>query len=119
MVPMRIYVAGQLSNKRGTDKRTTTKVVTDYIQNVHKLCQAASRLRRRGHYPYLPGLDLLLGLVVGDWEEDEYRELGMEFLEVCDAVLVISWSSGVDAEVRMARDLNIPVYVSEEEVPDE
>ena len=84
----------------------------DYIQNVHKMCKVAGQIRKMGHAPYVPALDLLLGVINGDWAEKEYRGLGMEFMEVCDAVLVISTSWGVEEELEEARKLCIPIYYS-------
>jgi len=106
---MRVYIAGALSSRENTN-RNPSRVVTDYIQNVSRMCQVASQVRHKGHYPYVPGLDFLLGVVVGNWEENDYRGMGMGFLEVCDAVLVISQSWGVSKEIALANELGIPVY---------
>ena len=76
------------------------------------MCKVAGQVRKMGHAPYVPALDLLLGVINGDWAEEEYRGLGMEFMEVCDAVLVISMSWGVEEELKEARKLCIPVYYS-------
>ena len=108
---MRVYIAGALSSKESTN-RNPSQVVTDYIANVSKMCKRASELRKRGYYPYVPGLDFLLGVIAGDWEENDYRGIGIAFLEVCDAVLVISDSWGVRKEVERAKELKIPVYYS-------
>lgn len=115
---MRIYIAGALSSKED-NSRTPSKVVTDYIQNVSAMCQWASLVRRKGHYPYVPGIDFLIGVVNGDWEEEDYRGIGMSFLEVCDAVLVISMSWGVQKEIDRAKELGIPIYYRLEDIPDE
>lgn len=112
---MKVYVAGALSSKEKSN-RTPTRVVVDYLQNVHKMCRVSGQLRKRGYAPYVPALDMLLGLTCGDWDEAEYRGLGMEFLEICDAVLVISDSWGVQKEVERAIELGIPVYRSLEEL---
>ena len=108
---MRIYIAGALSSKENI-KRNPSQVVIDYIANVSKMCKKASELRKRGYYPFVPGLDFLLGVVNGEWEENDYRGIGMAFLEVCDAVLVISDSWGVRREIEKAKELKIPVYYS-------
>ena len=114
---MRIYVAGALSSKEDTGRDPST-IVIDYIQNIHKMCKAASTIRRKGHSPYVPGLDFLLGAVAGDWKEDDYRGIGMEFLEVCDAIVVTSRSWGVEQELRVASELRLTVYNNLGEVPD-
>ena len=105
---MRVYIAGALSTKPNGSQCS----ITEYLTNVSKMCKRASEIKRRGYYPYVPALDLLLGIVDGDWKEGEYYPLGMAFLEVCDAVLVISDSWGVRKEVERAKELKIPVYYS-------
>jgi len=112
---MRIYIAGALSSKENSN-RNPSKIVTDYLQNVSAMCKAASIVRRMGWYPYVPGLDFVLGMVDGFWEEEDYRGIGMSFLEVCDAVLVISESYGVTKEIERAKELGIPVCYNIEEL---
>ncbi|MBU1307896.1 MAG: hypothetical protein KKF33_20520 [Alphaproteobacteria bacterium] len=114
---MRIYIAGALSSKEKTS-RSPSKVVTDYIQNVSAMCKAASIIKRKGHYPYVPGLDFLLGMIIGDWEEEDYRGMGMSFLEVCDAMVIISNSWGVQKELEKAKELGIIIYNDIGEVPE-
>ena len=105
----RIYVAGALSSKQSS-MRNPSKIVTDYIRNLNLMCKTASELRKQGYFPYVPGMDFMLGFVDGEWEEDDYRGIGYAFLEVCDAVLVISESWGVKREVAKAVQLGIPVF---------
>jgi len=112
---MRVYIAGALTSKENTD-RTPSQVVTDYIKNVGIMCMVAGRLIKKGYDPYVPGVDFLVGVVHGGIEEDEYRSTGMAFMEVCDAVLVISDSYGVRQEVERANKLHIPVFYNEKEL---
>ena len=112
---MRIYIAGALSSKEDRT-RDPSEVVVDYLSNVSKMCKAASEVRKMGHFPFVPALDLLLGVINGDWDEEDYRGVGMAFLEVCDAVLVISQSWGVAKEIERANELGIPVYYRMEDL---
>ena len=112
---MRVYIAGALSSKE-KNGRNPSEVVVDYLRNVHSMIAAASAVRHKGYFPYVPALDMLLGVGAGDWTEDDYRGIGLEFLEVCDAVLVISLSWGVLQELARAEALGIPVYRSLEEL---
>ena len=112
---MKVYIAGALTTNEHAE-RTHSQVVIDYIQNVHRMCEVASKVRKMGHAPYVPALDLLLGLVNGDWKEEDYRETNMEFLDVCDAVLVISYSRGVKKEIDYAKQQCIPIYYSLEQL---
>ena len=113
---MRIYIAGALSSKE-IDKRNPSRIVTDYISNIHNMCQKASIVKRKGHYPFVPALDFLLGVVCGDWEEEEYRSTGMSFLEVCDAILITSMSWGVKEEIKRAKELGKHIYYDLEDIP--
>jgi hypothetical protein len=113
---VRVYIAGALSSKEKQD-RTPSQVVVDYLLNVSAMCKVASKVRKAGYYPYVPALDLLLGVVNGDWTEEDYRDTGMNFLEVCGAVLVISDSWGVRKEVERAKELGIRVYYQLEDLP--
>ncbi len=113
---MRVYIAGPLSSKEKTD-RNPSKVVTDYLSNIHNMVMAASEVRRMGHSPYVPALDFVLGIIAGDWTENDYRGISDEFLTVCEAVLVIGRSWGVDREIELAAKLGIPVYYTLNEIP--
>lgn len=115
---MRIYIAGPLSSKEVRD-RNPSKVVTDYLSNIHRMVKAASAVRRKGHSPYVPALDFVLGIIAGDWTEDDYRGISDEFLKVCNAVLVIGISWGVEREIMIARELSIPIYFDIEDIPDD
>jgi len=113
---MRIYIAGALSSKekRGRDPST---IVVDYLQNVHKMVKAAAEVRKKGHFPYVPGLDFVPGIVSGNFTESDYRGMGMEFLKVCDAILVISDSWGVQKELKVAKELGLSVFRSINDIP--
>ena len=115
---MRIAVLGALSSKEDTE-RTSSKVVVDYIKNVHRMCEIASTLRKKGWHPFVPALDLLLGIVGGNWDEEDYRGLTTAFIPVCDAVLVISDSWGTQKDIETAKFHGVKVYYSLEEVPNE
>ena len=104
----RVYIAGKLSDS-GNTERSPSKVVCSYIQNLSEMCACADTVKMNGYAPYVPGLDFLMGITAGYWEERDYRRLSMAFLEVCDAVLVISESKGVEAEIKRAKELGIPV----------
>ena len=112
---MKVYIAGALSSKESAE-RTPTQVVVDYIANITKMCRIAGQIRKKGFAPFVPALDFLLGAINGDWTEDDYRGLGMEFLDICDAMLVISFSWGVEQEIKRAKELCIPIYYSLEEL---
>jgi len=106
---MKVYIAGALSSKENAN-RNPSQVVTDYLNNVHKMCKVAGLLRKHRFSPFVPALDFALGMICGDWNEDMYRGMSNEFLEVCDYMLVISDSWGVQREIALAKELGIPIF---------
>lgn len=113
---MRIYIAGPLSSKEKSD-RNPSEVVVDYLQNVSRMCKVGSQVRKLGHIPFVPALDLLMGVINGDWDENMYRDIGMSFVEVCDAILITEMSWGVQQELEKARALGIKVFYNVNDIP--
>lgn len=105
---MKVYIAGKLSG--GKEGRTPSEIVIEYVKNIHDMGAIAAILRRNGISPFVPGADIIMGMINGHWSLDDYRETSQEFMEVCDAVLVISHSDGVQKEIEAAQKLCIPVY---------
>ena len=110
---MRVYIAGALSTKPNGESCG----ITQYLANVSIMCKVANKVKKLGYIPYVPALDLLLGIVNGDWKDGDYYPIGMAFLEVCDVVLVISDSLGVRKEIERAKELGIPVYYDIKDLP--
>jgi len=110
--PLYIYVAGSLS-KDG---------VVKYIQYAHEMCRTATILMRKGHYVFVPALDFLLGVVAGDFTESDYKDASLAWLRHCDAIFVMpnaKGSPGVARELVVARELDLYVFYSFLDVPDE
>ena len=114
----KIYVAAPLSTGVRSDGASfKSATIITYIKNLRLMFDAAIAVQRKGHYPYVPGLDLLLGIVAGDWERDDYQDTSLAYLEVCDAVLVVAHSEGVDKELAKAKKLRKIIYYNVEEIP--
>lgn len=105
---MRIYVAGALN-----------AMAIDYIKNIHRMMTVGIALRRKGHCPYVPALDVLLGIMAGDWDYEDYIGMNMPFVDVCEAFFLICHSPGTDRELARADALNKIIYTKLEDVPDE
>ena len=102
---MRIYVAAPYSQG-------------DTMLNVRAAIEAAEALMAKGHTPFVPHLSALWQLVAPHSNDFWYR-YGMEWLEVCNAVLRLPGPSvGADFEVRVAEAQGKPVYYSLANVPD-
>lgn len=94
---MRVYVAGPYTNG-------------DVALNVRAAIEAADRILKAGHAPYVPHLMHFWHLVCpGPYEQ--WIQFDLEWLPVCDALVRLPGeSSGADGEVRLAESLGIPVY---------
>lgn len=97
---MRIFVAGPIG--------------ADLVANADRAIDAADRLLRAGHQPYVPHLCVWWHLRrFHDYEE--WRALSLVWLRQCEAVVRLPGESpGADREVEEAAALGIPVYSLEE-----
>jgi len=97
-----VYVAGALND-----------MAVGYIKNVHRMIVCAERVRRAGFGVFVPCLDLLMGIMLGDYVYDDYFYNSQVWLEKADAVFVCpGWkdSKGTIREIKYATELGIPVY---------
>jgi hypothetical protein len=97
----RVYVAGKLNDN-----------ATGYIRNCHRMIKYADIIRRLGFSVYVPCLDFLSGIVLGDYEYHDYFDNNMPWLEVSDYLFVCpnsEQSKGTQAEIYRAKELGIPV----------
>jgi len=104
---IRVYVAGLYSRNADGSKAGTI----DTLHNMRVGIEVATNLLRMGYAVFCPWLDFQFGLV-DEFSPEVYKANSMAWLEVSDAVFVISGEglgSGVDAEIARAKELNIPV----------
>jgi hypothetical protein len=101
--PVKVYVAGALSDG-----------AVGYIQNVSRMLREARKIHRVGASPYVPCLDVLLGIQAGDWTYEDYFLMSQPWLEASDSVYAYSLSigkkKGVQKEIVIAKKKGIPVY---------
>lgn len=98
----KVYVAGKLNG-----------MACDYLINVHRMIKQAERVRKAGFAVFVPGIDLLMGVVMGDWEYKDYFDNSQPWLVASDAIFVTpGWerSEGTKREIKYAESLGIPVY---------
>ena len=103
-----IYVAGALRSD-----------IPGYIANCHKMIVHAETIRRLGCSVFVPCLDLLQGLVMGDLKFHDYFDNSFEILKRCDAVaLTPGWetSKGTQIEIELAKEKGIPVFETIEDL---
>lgn len=101
---MKIYIAGPYT--RG-----------DTAQNVRNAIVAGNNVAALGHTPYIPHLTHFWHMLIPRPIEFWYR-FDIEWLKVCDAVLRLPGESkGADEEVRIAKDMDKPVYENFADIP--
>ena len=114
---MKVYIAGPYS---------ATNVI-DALRNIGRGQETALKVFQAGHSPFCPWFDK--EFVIQSWglgqNVDRFKEYSMDFLRVCDAVLVvpnrggmINWqdSPGTLAEIKEAKRLKIPVCYDMEDL---
>ena len=110
---VKIYVAGLYSKNSKGEKANVIEV----LENIRAGITVCNRLLSLGYAIFCPWLDFQYGLT-GDFEvtEEQYKASSMAWLEVSDAMLVISGvriGGGVDDEIQRAIELDIPAYIDE------
>jgi hypothetical protein len=107
----RIYVAGPYSHPDPLIRE----------RNTHVAMRAGLDVLQRGHVPFIPHLNHYFDI----WAKDQgvvvsyeaYMAWDSAYLAVCDGVLILGHSPGVDQEVALAEQLGLPVFRSLADVP--
>jgi len=101
----KIYIAGALNSD-----------AVGYIRNLHRMISYSNKLRRKGYSVFVPGLDILMGLLDGDFDYKDYFENSQPWLAVSDIMFVCpGWESskGTVKEIESAKELGIPVVYND------
>lgn len=113
---MKIYVAYRYSNPSN---------VIDILGNIGTALEAGVKIALKGHIPYIPHADCLIGIwSKGKLPKEYYYKLGMEWLKCCDAFLLLDKkdldikNSGVIREYKYAKSKNMKIFYSLDEIPD-
>ena len=101
----RIYVAGNYSANN----------IIDCLKNIGKGQQACATLFTLGYYPFCPWHDksYIIDNPYLEFNVEQFHQHSLAWLEVSDALYVISGKGkggGVDAEIKRAKELGIPVF---------
>ena len=108
----RIYVAGAYSSNN----------VIGVLDNIRIGLRASVEVFLAGYSPFVPWFDFLFQLMLRPGETltvQDYYRYSMAWLEVAHAVLVVpGWenSKGTIAEINRAKELNIPIFYSMEDM---
>ena len=109
---VRIYVAGLYSKNSKGEKANVIEV----LENIKAGITICNRLLSLGYAVFCPWLDFQYGLTGVNLTIEQYRANCMAWLEVSNAMLVISGvriGGGVDDEIIRAIELDIPAYTNE------
>lgn len=104
----RVYVAGAYS---------ADNVIT-VLDNMRRGMRASTEVLLAGYAPFCPWIDYHFQLMLRDGETlkvDHYYNYSMTWLEASDAILLLpnsEHSKGTQAELLRARQRNIPIYKS-------
>lgn len=98
----KVYVAGKLNDD-----------AVGYIKNLNRMIVWSEKVRRKGFAVFVPGIDFLVGLTMGDLEYFDYFSNSQPWLAVADAVFLVpghQTSKGTQREIEYANSLGIPVF---------
>lgn len=99
---MRVYIAGPYAKG-------------DTAVNVRNAMSAGHLVMNTGHHPFIPHLFHFMHMH-SPRSQQEWMDLDLEFLPMCDAIVRLPGeSSGSDAEVSLAHELNLEIYFGIEE----
>ena len=106
----RVYIAGNYSrNSEGKDAG-----ILEILDNIRAGQKVSLEILRMGYAVYCPFLDYQFGLIDDEPVTDiMYKENGLAWLEVSDALVVISGKGlgyGVDFEIDYAKKLSIQTF---------
>ena len=111
----RIYVAGSYS----------ADDVIVVFDNMRRGMRKGLEVLLAGYSPFVPWFDFHFNLMLREGESislQQYYDYSMAWLEASDGVLVLpnsENSKGTQAEIKRAKELNIPVFYSLEELQNE
>ena len=100
------YIAGALND-----------MANAYVKNVHNTIVWGEKIRQLGYAVFIPGMDFLLGVVVGDLTYEEVFDNSQPFLIKSKIMFVApGWenSKGPAKELITARKYNIPIFYGQE-----
>lgn len=114
----RVYVAGAIT------PYPSEHPVLGFLGNIKRGVRASLDVLLAGLVPFSPFLDFQYWFYLRNGEnitEKMIKDLSMAWLEVSDAVLVLpKWrkSGGTKLEIARAKELDIPVFYSLEDIQD-
>jgi len=113
--PLKIFISGPLTNGGQASN-------DEVLKNMEKAVLAGIECIKKGHYPFIPHLDLITHKVAKEqgfeipWQT--WMNLDDAFLVDCDAILWLGSSKGSEIEKARAKELGLKVYISVDDIPE-
>jgi hypothetical protein len=90
----------------------------DIARNVFRQMEVADVLIKKGHAPFIPLLYHFQHMYFPQ-EYQTWTTIDLEWVQACDCLLRLAGDSErADAEEAFAKDLGMPVYYSETDIPE-
>ena len=105
---MRVFVSGALNSDS-----------VGFLRNVRKMLLYGHEVLQLGVRVYIPCNDILVSLVGGCFDHEDYLKYDLMELMYCDAIFMVPGyknSEGANGELTMALANNIPVFESLEDL---
>lgn len=99
--------------------RLNANNAVDYLFNVHMMCQVAEAVRMCGFSVFVPCIDLVMGIIFGYEEYENYFDNSQPWIDVSEAVMLVpGWrpSPGTRREIKRAAKNKIPCFTGMEEL---
>lgn len=99
----KVYVAGKLNDIDAVG----------YLHNVAKMMKRAEEVRKAGYAPFIPAIDLLMGIKFEYLDYCDYFDNSQAWLLASDALILTpgyETSVGTQKEMRLAIENDIPVF---------
>lgn len=92
-------------------------MANQYVKNVHSTIIWGEKIRQLGYAVFIPGMDFLLGVVMGTLSYEDVFNNSQSFLRVASVMFICpGWneSKGTAKELIVARHYNIPIFFEQE-----
>lgn len=114
--PFRVYVAGPYC-PTGCSLHSASKIAQ---QNVDKAIEAGNRIIEKGHFVFIPHLSHFVHIHYSckkDYDGWWYEEDNTFLEHWANAFLYLGSSKGADSELKLAKERNLRIFYSINDVP--
>ena len=110
---LKIYIAGPYTPREAS----THDCARVAHQNTQRAIRVGLEVIKKGHYPFIPHLSHYIHLETEKDLGEYYMEYDYVWLDLCDALLVLEDSPGVNLEFKRAVEKGKIIFFRLDEVP--